>query len=81
MEDEYPEGVVSQAYRNLFEDMAGEIVLKDLELTCHANRITFVADPLVTAFNEGQRSIYLYIKDRMSQRVVDDARTNETGEY
>jgi hypothetical protein len=78
MDTEYPEIVVGQAYRNLFGDMAGEIVLKDLEHICHANKVTFTPDPYVTAFNEGQRSIILYIKDRMNANIEADDRTVDT---
>lgn len=70
---DYPPEVVAQAYRNLFESMAGDIVLQDLKSICHHEQVTFVrGDPHMSAFYEGQRSVLLYILDRMREDIEND---------
>ncbi|TXI93643.1 MAG: hypothetical protein E6Q33_02710 [Neisseriales bacterium] len=63
----------SIAFRDLFKKDNGdltqdaEIVLKTLSRFCYADNVTMgtnfngAVDPLKVAFNEGRRSVYLYI--------------------
>ena len=53
------------AYRKCFETEDGKKVLKDLERRCFLTYTTFNADPYVSAFQEGTRSVVLHIKQAM----------------
>lgn len=48
-------------YRATFAGDSGRRVLADLYRFCHMDQPTFAADPFVTAFNEGQRRVFLRI--------------------
>lgn len=50
-----------QAYQRTFCNPIGDVVLVDLAQFCHANKSCFNADPRITAFREGQRSVWLRI--------------------
>lgn len=54
-----------QLYQNVFESPDGAKVLEDLSKTAFANKTTFNENPNKMAFNEGQRSIILHIKNMM----------------
>lgn len=54
--------VLHEAYNTLFKDsVATNIVLEDLCTYCGLDRTSFHSDAGVMAFNEGQRSVILYI--------------------
>jgi hypothetical protein len=48
-------------YMAVFGGEAGGRVLADLYRFCHMDQPTFAADPFVTAFNEGERRVFLRI--------------------
>lgn len=48
-------------YAAVFRSDAGRRVLADLFRFCHADQPSFAIDPFVTAFNEGQRRVFLRI--------------------
>ncbi len=50
-------------YQQVFQTPAGEAVLLDLWRQCGANRLSFaIHSPDFVAFQEGQRSIWLYLE-------------------
>ena len=51
-----------EAYRRIFDSVDGKTVLKDLGYFCFENDSTFDKDERVTSFNEGRRSVILFIK-------------------
>lgn len=53
-------------YIRVFEGEDGKAVMADLEARNFLNRPTFDPDPYMTAFNEGQRAVLVYIKNVMS---------------
>ena len=55
-----------KAYQDLFNDPNGEKVIQDLMTRFGMKTSTFNTDPYVTAFNEGQRNVVLYILTRMN---------------
>ena len=52
----------SKDIRELFNSKTGERILANME-SAYGNRISFTRDPYETAYREGQRSIYLEIKN------------------
>jgi hypothetical protein len=57
-------------YKNLFNCPNGQIVLYDLETRFGMFKTSFVAkDAYGTAFNEGQRSVMLFILDMMNKNM------------
>lgn len=46
-------------YAAVFGTEAGTRVLNDLYRFCHMDQPSFAADPFITAFNEGQRRVFL----------------------
>ena len=50
-----------KTYQDLFLTLDGKFVLEDLE-KAYNSRGSFVSDPYTTAYNEGQRSVYLALK-------------------
>jgi len=55
-----------RAYRDVFDNPNGAIVLEDLALFCRANKPTFEADDpngRLSAYREGRREVYLRIKE------------------
>lgn len=55
-----------QAYRNVFSSPQGQAVLKDLYENCQMDSPTFVmGQPDASAWNEGRRSVFLFITKRM----------------
>jgi hypothetical protein len=48
-------------YLSAFGGEEGQRVLADLYRFCHMDQPTFAADPFVTAFNEGERRVFLRI--------------------
>jgi len=50
-----------QAYARAFEDEAGRLVLADLSRQGFLRETSFNPDPQRAAFNEGRRSLALYI--------------------
>ena len=57
-------------YKTLFNTEAGKKVLLDLANRCRIARVTHVpGDTHETAFNEGRRSVYIYIAKMVSQKI------------
>ena len=52
----------SKDIRELFNSKTGERILANMKVA-YGDRISFNKDPYETAFKEGQRSIYLEIKN------------------
>ena len=52
----------SKDVKELFNSKTGERMLANME-SAYGDRISFSKDPCETAFKEGQRSIYLEIKN------------------
>jgi len=52
----------SKDIRELFNSTTGERILANMKVA-YGDRISFSKDPCETAFKEGQRSIYLEIKN------------------
>jgi hypothetical protein len=52
----------SKDIRELFSSKTGERILANMKVA-YGDRISFNKDPYETAFKEGQRSIYLEIKN------------------
>jgi hypothetical protein len=52
----------SKDIRELFSSKTGERILANMKVA-YGDRISFSKDPCETAFKEGQRSIYLEIKN------------------
>ena len=52
----------SKDVRELFSSKTGERILANMKVA-YGDRISFSKDPCETAFKEGQRSIYLEIKN------------------
>ena len=52
----------SKDVKELFNSKTGERMLANME-SAYGNRISFTRDPYETAYREGQRSIYLEIKN------------------
>ena len=52
----------SKDIRELFSSKTGERILANMKVA-YGDRISFSTDPCKTAFKEGQRSIYLEIKN------------------
>lgn len=50
-----------QAYARVFEGQAGRLVLADLSRQGYLRETSFHPDPQRAAFNEGRRSLALYI--------------------
>lgn len=48
-------------YSAAFHSEAGRRVLADLFRFCHMDQPSFAVDPFITAFNEGQRRVFLRI--------------------
>jgi hypothetical protein len=56
-------------YKICFGSENGEKVLEDLERRCNANVTTFVkGDSYESAYLEGQRSVYLFIKSMINKK-------------
>ena len=53
---------LSKDIRELFSTKTGERMLANMK-SAYGNRISFTRDPYETAYREGQRSIYLEIKN------------------
>lgn len=56
-------------YRQVFATDAGKMVLKDLETRCGLYNCTF--DPTsahISAFNEGQRNVLIYIRRMLEMK-------------
>tara|TARA_B100000795_G_scaffold186306_1_gene141578 strand:- start:330 stop:521 length:192 start_codon:yes stop_codon:yes gene_type:complete len=56
----------SKDIKELFSSKTGERILANMK-TAYGDRISFTKDPYETAFKEGQRSIYLEIKNVMER--------------
>lgn len=57
---------LQEAYRRMFSTADGKLILKDLGYFCFEDDSTFDKDERITSFNEGRRSVILFIK-----RVLD----------
>jgi hypothetical protein len=68
------------SYRKCFESEDGKKVLKDLEMRCYITSTTFNADPYVSAFQEGTRSVVLHIKQAMDiEKTLPEEREESNG--
>lgn len=52
-------------YQHIFELDEGKTVLEDMQKRFHADRSTFSKDALEMAFLEGQRSVILFIENKL----------------
>ena len=57
----------SKDIRELFNSKTGERILANMKVA-YGDRISFSTDPCETAFKEGQRSIYLEIKNVVEKK-------------
>ncbi len=58
------------AYKDALGGPAGEVVLDDLAAAAHMGRTTHVAgDPYESAFREGARAFYLFVKSRLDEAL------------
>ena len=57
---------LKQLYQNVFESVDGKKVLEHLENKLFIKRSTLNSDSLRMAFNEGQRSVVLHIRNMMN---------------
>jgi len=57
---------LSKDIKELFSTKTGQRMLANMS-TAYGDRISFTKDPCETAFREGQRSIYLEIKNVMEK--------------
>jgi len=57
----------SKDIRELFSSKTGERILANMKVA-YGDRISFTKDPYETAYREGQRSIYLEIKNVMENK-------------
>lgn len=56
-------------YKRLFlQNDSGKLVLEELKKFFHYDVTTYAEDPYATMFNEGQRSVLLYILGRISEK-------------
>jgi len=62
-------------YRNTFTTEEGAKVLKDLNRFCFKDAPTFNNDSLVMAYNEGARSVALFIKQMMEDAPTETEET------
>ena len=52
-----------ESYRQVFSGDAGSRVLRDIRSQCHVDTTSMVAgDAYATAFNEGKRAVWIWIK-------------------
>ena len=58
---------LSKDIRELFSTKTGERMLANMK-SAYGNRVSFTKDPYETAYREGQRSIYLEIKNVMENK-------------
>lgn len=66
---------LAEAYRSCFASEAGQQVLNDLRLA-YGRRSSFVpGDPQATAYNEGQRAVYLEIMAHIDPERLDQEET------
>ena len=65
---EQAQGDLRAKYREIFLSDEGAAVLDDIRARCFYRSITIGSDPYETAFNEGTRSVVLYI-----ERMIEDA--------
>jgi len=54
-----------------FKSEKGGRVLAEIKRICHPDRSSFKSDPYVTAFNEGQRDIWLHIEGMVNLEPVE----------
>jgi chaperone required for assembly of F1-ATPase len=55
-------------YKRTFGSQEGTKVFENIKKFCGAERLSFVPEsPTVTAYNEGQRSVYLHIKEMLEK--------------
>lgn len=50
------------AYQTCFNTPHGKAVLKDLEKNCFINTTAFSTDPYLSAYRNGYRDVFTYIK-------------------
>lgn len=63
---------LKRCYEFLLGTREGKAVLRDLAMEAYLVQTTMVAgDPGLTAFNEGRRSLFLHIINRLEMRPVD----------
>lgn len=60
-----------QIYKRVFDSLDGEAVLKDLEKRCFVNHTTYNDSHGQMSFNEGRRSIFVYIKNLLKKDTKD----------
>jgi hypothetical protein len=58
---------LSKDIRELFNTKTGERILANMK-TAYGDRVSYCKDPYETAFREGQRSIYLEIKNIVEKK-------------
>jgi hypothetical protein len=66
--DKYKTGLLNSYYQDTFNNLHGKAVLDDLTAFCKLNAITKENESL--EFNEGRRSVILYILDMLNKPVL-----------
>lgn len=56
-------------YKQAFNSIAGQEVLRDLESRCYFLDSTIAENPIIMAFKEGQRANFLHIKNMVDMDV------------
>jgi hypothetical protein len=68
-----------QLYKRVFGGEDGKAVLQDLEKRCFINHTTFNDNHGQMSFNEGRRSIFVYIKNLLEKdltQILEDLTKN-----
>jgi len=60
------------AFHNTFETTSGKIVLEKLSKYCLEKESTFDPNPYQAALNEGARTVILYIRRILDQKVEEN---------
>lgn len=60
-----------KVYRRVLDNVDGLEIMKDLEKRCFVNHTTLSDDAMQMAFNEGRRSVYVYIKNLLEKDFTD----------
>lgn len=58
-----------KASYGVFRSALGQVVLRDLAAFCNANVSTFHTDARIDAYQQGQRSVWLHISQRLHLTV------------
>lgn len=71
---------LEQAYSTCFKTKEGQLVLADLQRRYGINKTIMDSNPHFTSYNEGMRSVVLYIQDMTQMRIKKEELKNEKGQ-